>query len=503
LFVAEDAEIKLPSQQVVNFALKMLCFICANEWSFVEIKEKGLLEKIKNGIEKHEKLQRASIKLSHLQLLHAISQHSIGLHFIRQTKIWNLIIDYYQHNNTIYFIREASSFFFNILTKFSQLMKDEEACIEVLYAIMSPIINYKKYDKESIDTPVVVDDENFAPHLMPCIDICSQILRLCSKSNKRSRIAYYILLKYRFENKLWIIQDAVQTDLAFLTSITRALNISNFTRLSSMDIPSDDTKSTDLTFDLHAIHFYNLQKFCAVRRIFRNINMICEMHHQLWYELGERAPKEVVLENHDLKMGDQVIMIQTFPVVYLIKSRYKPNDEYINQVCSKMFHKSCEHTIRLLYQYRDALSYESFEFVADLASNSVHSIIATKNFLNRDRATLGFQILIYILKGYVEDPMEGEGGSNQNSGIVQLVLQAPNLLSTLLNALNEMIKTFNFTWKECIESTTIAPLLLTLLENPNLSARVSKHMNITHMQNNAKKILIFTNCNFFSKRLKH
>jgi hypothetical protein len=201
--------------------------------------------------------------------------------------------------------------------------------------------------------------------------------------------------------------------------------------------------------------------------------MIMECHHQLWSMLDEEVTKEVVLENHDLKFGDQVIMIQTFPIVYAINSQYNSNETYINDLCTKMFNMSCEHTVKVLYNLRDLLIHESFEFVSSLASCAVHSIIAVKKYIKRDRAILAFQILIYVLKSYVEDPAN-YGSSNIST---QLILQASNLLSAILTALNEMINYFNFTWKECIESTAIVPLLLCLLENPNVSPKVIKIKN--------------------------
>jgi BRCA1-associated ATM activator 1 len=264
-------------------------------------------------------------------------------------------------------------------------------------------------------------------------------------------MAYLILLKYRYENKIWLVIDVVQNNYDFITILMRGLNISNFARLSSMDIPSTDTSAIDLPFDVHTIHFYNLMIFAINRRVFKNVTMIAEMHHQLWHKLGDRAPKEIVLENHDLKYGDQVIMIQTLPIIYIIKSRYNCNSEYINELCNKMFNMSCEHTIRILYQYRDGLMHENFDFIAELAAHSIQKIISLKKFLNRDRATLAFQILIYVLKGYVEEPEQN--GSDKKMCNTQLVLQAPNLLSALLIGLNEMIKNYKFTWKECIEST--------------------------------------------------
>lgn len=465
---------ELPTQQVANFTLKLLSLICSNEWQFAAIKEKNLLEKIQAGIEKHEELQRPSIKLSHIQLLHAISQHSIGLQWMKQTRSWHLSIRYYQTNNTIFIIRETGNFLFNILTKFGELMKDENLCVEIIDTIMVPLINFRRKDEEQGRVSLIMDDESRSRELIPCLNIINHLLLMCIESNKRSRMAYYILIKNRYENKIWQVMDLVQHDLDFMTVILKGLNIGNFARISSMDIPASDTKAIDMPFDVHTIHFYNMMMVCVKFRLFKSINMIAEMHHQLYFKLGDRAPKEVVLENQDLKFGDQIIMLQTLPITYVIKSRYKANGEYINDLCTKMFNMSCEHTIRLLYQYRDGLMHESFEFIADLAAHSIQSILALKKVLNRDRAILAFQILIYVLKGYVDDPSgTTENGPEKKICNVQLLLQAPNLLSALLIGLNDMIKNYNFTWKECIESTTIVSLLLVLLDNPNLSARVS------------------------------
>lgn len=460
------------TQQVANFTLKILELHCANEWNFVSIKDKGLLEKIQIGISKHPELQKPSTKLSHLQLLRAISKHSIGLHWLRQTKSWLLVIDYYQKNGTIYIMREASCFLYDILTKFTELMKDEVTTLEALEAIMKPVLTFKKtyHTLENTDKSIHVDNDEIAIEVIPTLNIVTQILWLCIEAKKRSRVAYYILLKYRYENCLWIIQDSIYENVAFLTIVCRAHIVSNFARLSNMDIPSTDEKAIDLPFDTHAVHFYNLLCFACHRRVYKCMNMIAECHHQLWSMIDDGVTKEVVLENHDLKFGDQVIMLQTFPIVYVIKSRYKSDDDFINELCTKLFNMSCEHTVRLLYQLRDELSHENFDFVADLAASAIHSVTAVKKFLKRDRAILAFQIFIHVLKGYVEEPTD-VGSSRRNP--IQLVLQTPNLLSALLNALTEMINVFNFSWKECVESTTIVPLLLALLENPNLSSRVS------------------------------
>lgn len=90
----------LITQQVANFTLKLLSLICSDEWQFAAIKTTNF-EKIQQGIEKHPSLQKPSIKLSHIQLLHSISQHSIGLNWLKQTRSWKLSIKYYETSNTV------------------------------------------------------------------------------------------------------------------------------------------------------------------------------------------------------------------------------------------------------------------------------------------------------------------------------------------------------------------------------------------------------------------
>ncbi|CAO1423827.1 unnamed protein product [Diamesa serratosioi] len=456
--------------QVASFTLKVLSMICDNEWQFAAIKDKGILEKIQHGIEKHKHLQNPSIKLCHIQLLKSISKHSIGLQWLKQTSSWKLCIKYYKNNHTVYIIREAGSFLFDILTKFVYQMHDESLCIEIIETILDPLINN---DWKPSETTLIVDDEDTQRMLTPTINICIHLLTLCIESSSRSRISYYIILKYRFERNLWLIGDLSSQNQDFIGVLCRAHVTANFARLCTMDIPATDTTAKDITFNEFTIHFYNQMNFAIVRRCFKHVTTVTELYHVLWWKLGSRAPNEVVLENQDIQFGDQVIMLQMLPILYVIKSRVGANAEYLNEICTKMFKMSCEHTIRLLYTYRDALQMvDNKDNVSDLAAKSIQGILTLKNSLHRDRAILAFQILIYVLAGYIDDN-DREESADKKTADTRLLLQTQNLLSALINGLHDLIKNYTISWKECVESTTIVGFMLVLLDNPNLSARLS------------------------------
>lgn len=354
-------------------------------------------------------------------------------------------------------------------------MHDENLCIEIIETILEPLINN---DWKPSEKTLIVDDENTQRMLTPTINICIHILTLCIESNKRSRIAYYIILKYRFERNMWLVGDLSSQNQDFIGVLCRGHVTANFARLCSMDIPASDATAKDISFNEFTIHFYNQMNYPIMRRCFKHVTTVTELYHVLWWKLGARAPNEVVLENQDIQFGDQVIMLQMLPILYVIKSRIGANTEYLNEICTKMFKMSCEHTIRLLYTYRDALqTVDNKDNVSDLAAKSIQGILTLKNSLHRDRAILAFQILIYVLAGYIDDNDRKELADKKTAD-TRLLLQTQNLLSALINGLHDLIKNYSISWKECVESTTIVGFMLVLLDNPNLSARVSVTVDV-------------------------
>lgn len=319
---------------------------------------------------KHCQLQIPSIKLSYIVLLQSIAQHTIGLHWIKQSKSWKKCIEFYENNQTIYMLRESSTFLYDVITKFSDLLHDNnEQCIEIVERILDPLKTLIWSNTEQV---VTVDDTKLQQKLTPMLSIVCNILTKCIESRKRSRMAYYILVRCRLEYNLWKLTD-ITYDHIFLGVILRLYVVANFTRLSSMDIPpDDDLKTVDLSYNVFAINFFNYMSFCLARRSCKNIISLAELNHVLWKALGDQAPQEIIFENQNIKISDQALLLQLFPIVYVIKSRLKFNPECIEELCTRFFDRSCEHTTRLLYSLRDTLQANTeFDSVCELAAKSI------------------------------------------------------------------------------------------------------------------------------------
>ena len=109
---------------------------------------------------------------------------------------------------------------------------------------------------------------------------------------------------------------------------------------------------------------------------------------------------------------------------------------------------------------------------------TILGLLSLKKVLHRDRAILAFQTLILTLKEYVPNGICSVIPPPQNPSVAdtELLLQTPNLLSAILNGLNDLIKNYSISWKEFFESTMLVNLMLALLKNPNLSSRVNSFL---------------------------
>lgn len=417
--------------------------------------------------------------MSHVQLLLVLSKHNSGLHWIKISKSWLACLEYSKENQTIYLEREIAKFIYTVLDKFCTLTNDYDLCDEILHNILSPLVdNFGTEDSADI---VVVDESEVERELTPILSLVGYIFQKCIESDKRSRIAYLILVKHRFEVNLWRLTSLAH-NIDFAGKIMRVHIMGNYTRLRSLDIPIEDDKTTDLTFNKFTISFFNYMNYCIARRSGRNIIMMAELNHVLWKSIGDHGPEEVILENQNIKFGDQVLLLQLLPLIYVIKAYEKKDKdddekEYLDKFCMKLFDISCGHTTRLLYGFRDMLTVSDIN-ASELATKSIQGIISLQNSLGRDRAIIAFQAFMYILNEYLTCSHDGQASdgipSHMHTRITtNLLIETPNLLSAILNGLYQLIKIYRITWKESIESTVLLNFMLGLLNDSNLSPRVS------------------------------
>ena len=408
---------------------------------------------VENGIERHS---QPSINLSHIKLLRSISKHSMGLMWLKKVKAWKIAIMYYKRFPTTEMICECAAFLYDILGKFSDLMMDGNLCDEIMEDIFAPF-NKNDWTTNGIASELVKIE------IMPTIDICSHILTMCIESQKTSKTAHYILVKFRFENHLWWIGEHIENNDDLIGVICRGLTTANFATFTNIDEPPNNLSS----YEIFTSNYYNIMEFAIKRQSFANIPTIAEMHHKLW--------NKIAVHKHDktlyFKIAHQVITIQTLPIVQIIKNKLDKLTNFMSVISTDVLKKNSEETIKLLGQYNKCLDGLEVEVLTELAIKSLQSTSSLKETLDRDSIVLALKILIYALAGYIDEPCN----ENFNRPTVneQLLVKSERFLSALLIELGSFINDFKITWKECVESTSIVRFSLTLLDYNKLDSKVS------------------------------
>ncbi|XP_055524076.1 uncharacterized protein LOC129717867 isoform X2 [Wyeomyia smithii] len=457
----------IPSADVAAFTLQVLALIAVEEANFRALQQVQLLDRFQDCIRKKPKLQHASIKLAHVKVLKAISQHAAGLNWIKNSASWRICLDYYNGQlQTIYITKETSHFIYVVMEKFGKV-GDYDLVLEIVRTILSPLLEdvWKCPDQENA---VLVNDEKAQRVLASMLSLMCTIFRSMLESGTTSRAAYYILITCHFERKLWTYADSI-LDHNFLTKVWEAHILANCTRLCCMDIPESDILTTPLPFEKYTINFLNYMNFSIRRGNVHNVMLMAQMHHHSWRLLADRAPEEVVLKNQHIKFGDQILLLQLFPVVYVLKSFVlKDVPDYIEKFCSSLYDISCEYTIRLVYACRDVFEARGPDTAKQLAIKSIQGI-STMSTLPRQRAIIAFQAFVYVLKEFLPDMcyLETQNGCSKTD----VVLSKPNLLAAIINGMYSLIRNYKFTWTECLESMTVVNFMLNLLSNPNLPVK--------------------------------
>ncbi|XP_065079249.1 uncharacterized protein LOC135702161 [Ochlerotatus camptorhynchus] len=458
----------VPSMDVAAFTLQILARIVEDEWDFAKVQNSKMLDRFQECIQRDSKFQHASVRLGHVMVLKAISKHAMGLSWIKSSESWKICLDYYNGQlQTIFIMKETSFFMYEVLERFG-MVGDYELVKEIVHCIISPLLDgmWKTSSTEHEHT-VLVDDEKSQRVMTSMLNLMCTLFRKMLEGKKRIRAAYYILITYHFERNLWLYADTIQ-DHSYLTKLWETQILANCTRLGCMDIPSEDTNTTDLPFEKYTINFLNYVNFSIRRGNVHNVMLMGQMHHHAWRLLGDRAPEEVVLKNQNIKFGDQILLLQLFPVIYESKSLISKNPpDYIEQFCVKLFDISCEFTVRLMYACRDVFQAYNMS-VTELAIKSIQGI-ASLHTLPRSRAIIAFQAFILVLKEFLPEQCYLQNQSDFSK--TDLILSKPNLLAAIINALHTLIQHYKFNWKECIESSTLVNFMLNLLGNPNLPPR--------------------------------
>lgn len=348
-------------------------------------------------------------------------------------------------------------------------MKDDQLKRDIVTAIYEPLITIDSSENRTVS----VDDSDLQRYLTPSLNLIVYILQTTMlQSDDPKHVTDLIPPDFNLEKALWKLSDRT-TDQIFLEILMKVFTVFNFTRINNSSNPLGKDLSQ------FALNFFNYMNFMITRRSSINVIKILEMYHVMWLKLNTKLSKTILMEDEKIKIEDQLITLQILPILYFIKKDPEKKTECLDKYIMKLFDISSEHTIKVCYAFRDLLKTDYR--ADDIAAKSIQGIISLKSDMHRNRAVMVFQALMYSLKEYAPEALNNHCDSNKSYGNTldtDLLAQSPQHLSAILAGLHTLIEHYSITWKECIESTVLLNFMLALLNNPNLTTRVSRSLNI-------------------------
>ncbi|XP_037944561.1 uncharacterized protein LOC119677333 [Teleopsis dalmanni] len=461
--------------KVISFMLNVCSLLTSNEWVVIEIKEKRIFERVTFLIERDMDKLTSSIKLGIIRLFASVARYSLGLGYIRSEGVWRLLFNYCNRDHTVYVVREAQQFLYEVLYKLSVKTNDEQIVLEILNEVLKPIHD-NLYEEQNGKILINVDDSELIDKLSFTLKLISYILQQTIISEEKTNIAFLLEKHHNFEITIWKLCEMSQKE-PFMLNILTTLTSFNFAMLV---YEKWDGKSQIAPegFNKFGITFFNMMKFCIARHESLNFIKLAELNHVLWKKLGSRAPIDIEIEDKRIRFENQLIIFHLMPLLFLLRSKEFHKLEIFEQYLNKIFDCLCEHTLRIGYGYRDVLLKKeeesgSVEASAELSYKSIHGILSIGNILERDQAVIVFQGMMYALKEFIINSNPACFAQDQKQTGAELIVKIPKVLYAVLIGLQSLIKKFRITWKESIETICLVNFLAYLLETPNMTTLLS------------------------------
>lgn len=461
--------------KVISFAFNVFGLLINNEWTIIEIRERRLIDKILMVVKRESHRFNPSIKLGVIRLFHAVSKYSIGLAYLRAMNAWQFLIEYCNQDHTLYVVREARLLLYEMLYKYDVKTKDEKVVKEILNEIFQPVLA-NVFESHNENIIINVDDYEVQHKLSSTLDLISFILQQTLESEEKTNIAEYCRIEYNVDITLWKLTE-ISFNENFICKILATLSsyyfaILLFDKWNGGQIPADN-------FNEFCVSIFNEKKFCVSRNYCVTFLKVAEINHKLWKKLGNRVPREVLVENELVRFEHQLMTFQLLPLHMLLRSHIFLEEEIFEKYITKIFEIICELTLRIGYAYRDLLFNKSPATNADLSLKSIHGVMSMVDILDRDQAVLIFEACMYALKEFIitlypKIIIDGPDVSPvKEIPSFSAISEFSSVVHAIFVAMQTLIERFKLTWKDSIETICLVNCVLYLLQAEDLPTKVS------------------------------
>ncbi|CAG9767146.1 unnamed protein product [Ceutorhynchus assimilis] len=452
-----------PPSVILAFTLNFARHLSTDEATFVRLDGQNVY-KCLVGLAKTNLENDASVTLGWVTLLYSFMEHTSGVNWILASNYWCDIVIMGRDAHTMYIRKKAYQFVAKLLGKSININRN--FCCNLIRVLTKPLYDTLNSPNRGSNQPLLIENSALFELVKPNLIFLSEVLEILLKDTQCDVIHLFISLKtIDLVKKLQILSQI--EDFSFeLVKIRCMFLFANFR-----------TEESDETLTMTHV-MQDSKAFCNLKNIFDTIEAemdkdhfrcvikICYFARNLYGELLGSLPL-CIRKGEPIAFQNQMILIETMPMMIYVSERQGINleellaDTYKRDFCSKIYKMAAIRTMEMYYRWKERLVQRPG--LMDDINFALQYIMKSKHTLKKEQVGLIFQPLVYTFRVLV----------GMLKADVNIDSSSINFTHTVMETLIDLVKTFDLTWRESIETISIMDTTCDLLQHQQLQQKLA------------------------------
>ncbi|KAF7267539.1 hypothetical protein GWI33_019245 [Rhynchophorus ferrugineus] len=451
-----------PNPDILTFALGLASQLSIDEQVFVSMNSQNIYEGLVS-IAQGNGDKDAAIIVSYISLLCSFLEHKSGVQWVLATNYWVGITDLGLNAHTLYIRKKAYEFTIKLLQKAIKFNKS--FCANLIEKLKKPLTDtLSTYSNKATNLNTEIVTSDLFHSLQPTLNFLSEVTETLLKDFDQD-----ILNLFLESNLLQVLQNVLllsQNQELSAQLIIILLNILFYKlckKLQGIKVISHDVvlNETKVFFNIIISEIEKDHNKCVLK--------ICNHANTLWSYTSSRLPL-CMRRGEIIEFQYQMLVLQMMPMTLLTVQFLKEvkaahimlSDEFRRDYIHKWVKLSAVQTLKLCYKWREPLIKK--KDLIKLVIYSFQLLSKSKKLFNKHKAAVLFQLLVYLLKDSLTN-MEQNPEVIVDTSFIQFT-------DSLIDAIIDIVTSFDITWNDSIETISVLQLACELLNIPLLVKKV-------------------------------
>uniref|UniRef100_A0AAR5PC34 BRCA1-associated ATM activator 1 n=2 Tax=Dendroctonus ponderosae TaxID=77166 RepID=A0AAR5PC34_DENPD len=459
-----------PPSVIVSFALHLASHLCLEEQMFVGLNSRNVFESLV-GIAQTNFNKDASVTLGYVTMLCAFLEHKSGLQWVLATTHWSEVVSLGRNAHTMYIRKKSYQFVEKLLEK--TICFNLQFCGNLAAMLIRPLSDaLKTLPISKSGQHAAIESSTLYESLKPSLVFISEVMEALVRGMQGAVLNLFIALKLgELTAKLHLLSQI--EDFSFELIKIRCILL--FAKISKEANPMKRAGATQIAHD--SITLFDMKTMFDIiqsemdKDHVKCVIRICHYAHTLHYSLAEKMPL-CIRKGEPIEFQNQMVLFQIMPIMVFfsrggITKEVILCDVFRREFIQKLVKLSAIRTVEICFRWKQRLL-EKQDLIEDMIFG-LQYMVKTKKLLNKERATIFFQPLVYAFKDTLSF-LESYSAYIRVDG--RMKPSFVNFVKTLIETIIDLVQSFDLTWKDSIETISVLSLACEFLGFPHLEKKL-------------------------------